>query len=121
MFPPSIRTRRGVPVRAVHPVTYASTARGTTQQTRGGGSIRPGIAPALSDAAVRGQRGGPDGHAGCRNRAMTLFSPTVRNRTVSFAFGPEPSQAITSPSPNWAWRTRNPITEPSSMYSASWA
>jgi hypothetical protein len=35
--------------------------------------------------------------------------------------GPEPSQAITSPSPNWAWRTRIPTTEPSSMYVASWA
>jgi len=34
MFPPPIRTRRGVPVRAVHRVTYASMARGTTQQTR---------------------------------------------------------------------------------------
>src|SRR5262249_15210963 len=53
--------------------------------------------------------------AGWRNRAMTRLSPTVRNRTVSFAFGPEPSQAITSPSPNCACRTRIPTTEPSSM------
>lgn len=47
-------------------------------------------------------------HAGVRNRAITRLSPMLSKRTVSFAFGPEPSTSTTVPSPNCWWVTRRP-------------